>query len=356
MATYPGFSTARMDAIFALDSRVAAMAEVEAAVAAAQGDAGDIPGAAAAEIVAACSEPVDAGVLAAGWEAGTPLIPLLDALRQRLSVTAHPFLHRGLTTQDVVDTATMCLVEDALKHLADLSNDAAAAMRLIIGRSGSSPTQARSFLQPADVTTYGFRVARWLDQLDRARVQLEATETPVQLGGLIGDRLGLADDVVEAVAERLGLDVRPSWHADRSPVVHVVNRVCDLARWAGKVSVDIAQLAQLGEITTRSGGSSAAAGKSNPIDAMRALAASEVCLGVATVITHAKPHELERGLGSWHAEWFALPIVLQTAAAAVEATARALTSLHVEPSSLSITDERRIAADAFVTSVLEQSP
>ena len=36
--------------------------------------------------------------------------------------------------------------------------------------------------------------------------------------------------------------------------------------------------------------------------------------GVATVITHAKPHELERGLGSWHAEWFAIPLVFQTAA------------------------------------------
>ncbi|HSB85034.1 MAG TPA: hypothetical protein VLD86_01935, partial [Ilumatobacteraceae bacterium] len=100
MTAYPGFSTARMDAIFALESRVAAMTKVEAAVAAAQGDAGDIPAAVAAEIVAACVEPVDTGVLDRGWEAGTPLIPLLDALRQRLPEPAHPFLHRGLTTQD----------------------------------------------------------------------------------------------------------------------------------------------------------------------------------------------------------------------------------------------------------------
>jgi 3-carboxy-cis,cis-muconate cycloisomerase len=356
MTTYPGFSTARMDAIFALESRVAAMTEVEAAVAAAQGEAGDIPAAAAAEIVAACSEPVDTGVLAKGWEVGTPLIPLLDVLRERLSESSRPFLHRGLTTQDVVDTAAMCLVDDALQHLADLGDEAAAAMRAIIGRAGSSPTEARSFLQPADVTTYGLRVARWLDQLDRARAQLEAAETPVQLGGLIGDRLGLPDDVVDVVAERLGLDVRPPWHTDRSPVIHAVQQACDLARWAGKVGVDIADLVQLGEITTRSGGSSAAAGKRNPIDAMRAVAASEVCLGVATVITHAKPHELERGLGSWHAEWFAVPVVLQTAAAAVEAAGAALASLQVEPSSLPISDERRIAADAFVTSVLEQSP
>ncbi len=89
---------------------------------------------------------------------------------------------------------------------------------------------------------------------------------------------------------------------------------------------------------------------------MRATAAAEACLGVATVIQFAKPHELERGLGSWHAEWFALPLVYQTAGAAIEAIGAALASLQVEPTALTVADDRRIAADAYVTSVLEQSP
>ena len=144
------------------------------------------------------------------------------------------------------------------------------------------------------------------------------------------------------------------WHTDRAPIIALVDIATDLARWAAKVGGDIAQLVQLGEITTRAGGSSAAAGKRNPIDAMRATAAAEVCLGVATVITHAKPHELERGLGSWHAEWFAVPLVFQTAGAAMEAIGAALASLDVEPSALVVADDRRAAADAYVTSVLEQ--
>ena len=356
MSVYPGFSTARMDAIFALSSRVAAMAEVEAAVAAAQGSAGDIPADAATAIVAACADPIDVEILAQGWIAGTPVLPLLDALKSRLPDATRTFLHHGLTTQDVVDTAAMCLASSALHHLGDLSSDTAGALRTIIKRSGSTATEARSFLQPADVTTVGFRTARWLDQLDRARGRIESIETPVQLGGLIGDRMSIADDVVDGVAERLGLDSRPPWHTDRSPVIGIVNAVTDLARWAAKVSVDIAQLVQLGEITTRAGGSSAAVGKRNPIDAMRAAAAAEACLGIATVMLHAKPHELERGLGSWHAEWLALPLVFQTAGAAMEAICAALASLEVEPSLLAVADDRRIAADAYVTSVLEQSP
>ena len=356
MTIYPGFSTDRMDAVFALSSRVSAMVQVEAAVAAAQGTAGDIPEDAATAIVAACAEPVGVEVLAQGWQIGTPVLPLLDALKARLPESARPFIHHGLTTQDVVDTAMMWLSSNAIHHLHDLSGDAASTLRAIIKRSGSVATEARSFLQPADVTTVGFRVARWLDQLDRATTRLDSTETPVQLGGLIGDRMSIADDVVDAVAERLGLDSRMPWHTDRTPVIAVVNAVVDLARWAAKVGVDIAHLVQLGEISTRAGGSSAAAGKRNPIDSMRATAAAEACLGVASVVLHAKPHELERGLGSWHAEWFALPLVFQTAGAAMEAIGVALGSLDVEDSSLEVADDRRIAADAYVTSILEQSP
>jgi 3-carboxy-cis,cis-muconate cycloisomerase len=356
MTLYPGFSTDRMDAIFSLAARVSAMAAVEAAVATAQGDVGDIPIDAAAAIANACAEPIGVEILADGWQVGTPVLGLLDVLKSRLPENARPFVHHNLTTQDVIDTATMLMVRDALRHLGDLATDAASSLRAIIVKWGSVATQARSFLQPADVTTVGFRTARWLDQLDHSRRQVSETATPVQLGGLIGDGMGLTDDVVAAVADSLGLTARRSWHTDRSPIIDVVGVATGLARWAGKVGGDIAQLVQLGEITTRAGGSSAAAGKRNPIDAMRASAAAEACLGIASVITSAKPHELERGLGSWHAEWFTIPLVFQTAAAAMEAIGAGLSSVEVEPSALVVAEDRRLAADSYVASVLEQSP
>lgn len=353
MTLYPGFSTDRMDEIFALSSRTAAMAAVEAAVATAQGAAGEIPAEAATAIAAACSEPVDAGILSDGWRVGTPVLGLLDVLRARLPEDAQPFLHRGLTTQDVVDTATVLLIVDALDHLGDLARRATSSMREIVRRFGSVATQARSFLQPADVTTVGFRTARWLYQLDHVRRR--HTWNAVQLGGLIGDRMGISDEVSSAVARHFVLNDRTPWHTNRAPIIDVVTLVGDFARWADKVGGDIAQLVALGEITTRAGGSSAAAGKRNPIDAMRAMAAAEACLGVSTIVTHAKPHELERGLGSWHAEWFAIPLIFQTAGAAMEASGAALASLEVEPSALVVADDRRAAADAYVTSILENS-
>ena len=353
MTLYPGFSTDRRDEIFALSSRTAAMAAVEMAVATAQAAAGEIPAEAATAIIAACSEPVDPGILADGWRVGTPVLGLLDVLRARLPVDAQPFLHRGLTTQDVVDTATVLLARDAIDHLGDLGHTAVSAMRDIIRQFGSIATQARSFLQPADVTTVGFRTARWLNQIDivrRRQIRLVG-----QFGGLIGDRMGISGEVSDAAVRQLGLSDQMPWHTDRAPIIEIVTLVDDFARWADKVGGDIAHLVALGEITTRAGGSSAAAGKRNPIDAMRAMAAAEACLGVSTIITHAKPHELERGLGSWHAEWFAIPLVFQTAAAAMDAIGAALASLDVEPSALVVADDRRAAADAYVTSILEHS-
>jgi 3-carboxy-cis,cis-muconate cycloisomerase len=355
-ANYPGFSTTRMDEIVSPAARVAAMAGVESATATALGAAGIIPAEAASAIVAACRQPISAGILAGGWDSGTPVLGLLDELRGRLPEDARPFLHAGLTTQDVVDTATMVIASHAMHHLTRLGADAALALRRIIERYGDIGTQARSFLQPAGSTTFGFRVARWLDQLDHTRRRVSSVDLPVQLGGLIGDQFGLDASVIAAVASGLGLTVRRPWHTDRGPVIALVTAVTDVARWADKVSADIAQLAQLGEVTTRSGGSSAAAGKRNPIDAMRAMAAAEACLGVATIITNAKPLELERGLGAWHAEWFAIPIVLQTASAALEAATAALSSLTVERSTLQVPADRRQAANDYIAAVLQQSP
>jgi adenylosuccinate lyase len=99
----------------------------------------------------------------------------------------------------------MVLIHDALQHLHELARDAAASMREIIQRSGNVATHARSFLQPADVTTVGFRTARWLDQLQQTRHRHESARLPVQLGGLIGDRLGFTDEIVKTAAVKLGL-------------------------------------------------------------------------------------------------------------------------------------------------------
>lgn len=69
--------------------------------------------------------------------------------------------------------------------------------------------------------------------------------------------------------------------------------------------------------------------KQNPIDSIRAVAAASACSGAVAMLTSAPPHEMDRGVGAWHVEWLALPLVFQSAGAASEAMGMCLDSLEV---------------------------
>jgi len=162
----------------------------------------------------------------------------------------------------------------------------------------------------------------------------------VQLGGSDGRRSALGDrgsQVVAHLADRLGL--APSvitWHSDRGGVIALVQALERIAMTMAKIAGDIAILASsdVSEISVRSGGSSSMPGKRNPIDSIRALAAASACSGAVTMLTSAPPPELDRGVGSWHVEWLAVPLAFGAAAAAVEAMRVCLDSLEVDPDAM----------------------
>jgi len=98
-----------------------------------------------------------------------------------------------------------------------------------------------------------------------------------------------------------------------------------------KIATDVSFLAasDIGELSVRPGGSSSMSGKRNPIDAIRVLASATICHGAVEMITKARPHELDRGLGSWHVEWAAIPMMFRTAGAAIEAATTMFDTLEV---------------------------
>jgi 3-carboxy-cis,cis-muconate cycloisomerase len=334
----PGFTTARMTDVLSASRRVATMLGVERALAASQAAAGVVPEEAAAAIARACASFLgDAeALLAAGWEAGTVVVPLLDALRATLDPESARWLHFGATTQDIVDTALMLQVRDGLDAIAPDLHRITTRCWTLASLYRAAPAQGRTFLQPAAVTTFGHRAAGWWAAVDRVEHRLADVRAalPLQLGGPVGHlaALGTAARAVRSEAARaLGLSAPGlAWHADRQPVRDVVSALADAAGAAAKIALDVALLSQpeIAEIKVRAGGSSSMPHKANPVDAMRALAAAEACAGAASVVTRAAPQALERGLGGWHAEAFAVPLVLHTAAAAAEAMARCLDGLE----------------------------
>lgn len=333
----PGFTTEAMARIWSNAGRVAAIIRVEASLARAQAVCGVIEAAVAVEIGRACSAlSFDAdAVLGEGWEVGTPVGVLVDRLRATVDPATAQAIHLGATTQDIVDTAAVVLIDESLGELADGLVGVGDELASRAETHRRTLTIGRTFRQHAVPTTFGMRCAQWLVSVsaDLERVRTTRSRLPVQLGGPAGTGVGLGPDpsaVVEAFASELALVVPTlPWHADRTPISLAIEAARSVAVTSGKVASDLVDLAQteVAEVAVRSGRSSAMAGKRNPIDAIRTLAAEQVC----TALTAAgRPHSLDRAAGPWHAEWFFVPMVFQTAGAALEAVSRALTSLTVD--------------------------
>jgi 3-carboxy-cis,cis-muconate cycloisomerase len=301
---------------------VDALCEAETALARACTRAGLIDLPAALEIGAACDavRRLDSSELARRSAAsGNPVIPLVAELRMRVEKSGGPEaargVHLGATSQDILDTALMLVASRALGvMLADLA-ECSAAIGGLARDHRDTPMCGRTLLQPAVATTFGALAAVWGTSIDRATARLAAVRRalPVQLGGAAGTLAPLYPHgllVQAAFADETDL-AEPDgvWHTDRTPITELATALGTAAAALGKVATDIVLLSQaeLGEVREAApGGSSAMAHKQNSIAAITARAAAAQAPGlVATLLAAASP-ELQRGAGSWHAEWPAL--------------------------------------------------
>jgi 3-carboxy-cis,cis-muconate cycloisomerase len=338
----PGFSTPAMSACFSPEAHVRTMLDVEAELAQACADLGLEARGVADEIAAACADPqLEARqVLAEGWRVGTPVVAMRTSLGRHLSSAARQALDggHGSTTQDIVDTAMQLQIRSGLAALhADLAI-LTRRLALLARLHRATPMIGRTFLQHARPTTFGLCVASWLTPVAELTDAVAAAEDAcsVQLGGPVGASDGWGSNgpgVGARLAERLGLHhpVAP-WHTDRRHVIEPCTLAARAARAAAKVATDVAVLSssEIDEITVRSGGSSSMAGKRNPFDSVRAIAAADACAAMLGALVGARPPELQRGLGGWHLEWLAVPMVFMTAGAALDAMARCADTIEVD--------------------------
>jgi 3-carboxy-cis,cis-muconate cycloisomerase len=341
-------STPDMIAAFDDAALIQAMLDVEAALAAAQADEGLLPRAAAQAIAAACR--VDRfdipALVTAGRRSGTLAVPLVKELTRLVAETdrdASTFVHWGSTSQDVQDSAMVLVTRTALRLLdADLAALCGRLLRL--GEAHvATPVLARTLLQPAQVTGFGFKVAGWLAPLVRARARLRDAATgalQLQLGGAVGTLAVMGargPAVVERMAQALGLKApEATWHTQRDEWVRLGLEVAVLTGSLGKIAADLALMAQgeVGELAEPSGGgrggSSAMPHKRNPVSSMIALAAATRTPQHAATLLAAMGQQHERGLGNWQAELAEWPTLFLSAHGALRALDEAFDGLAVD--------------------------
>jgi 3-carboxy-cis,cis-muconate cycloisomerase len=265
-------------------------------------------------------------------------------LRQAVGERAAPYVHRGATSQDIIDTATMLVARDALSALLVVVDTAGDAAARLASEHRQTVMAGRTLLQQALPTTFGAKAAAWLSGLDDA-AQLVASvrdrRLAVQLGGGAGTLAALhphGSQVVALLAEelRLGVPEMP-WHTNRSRIGVLAGALGVTAGALAKPARDVTLMAQteVGEVregVAGRGGSSAMPHKRNPVAAITTLANTAQAPGlVATILTAAAGHEHERAAGAWHAEWHPLRELFIAVGSAGAWLADCLTHLEVDP-------------------------
>ena len=244
-----------------------AMLDAEAGLARALERAGLAPaGAGEAVTAAARAENFDPNELG-GFAAltGNPVPGLARALARQVPQTAVSAVHRGATSQDILDTAAMLLAKRAIDVMqADLARAAEAAAGLAATHR-SSIMIGRTLLQQAVPVTFGLVAAGWLTSVDEAREGLAAvgSRLAVQFGGAAGTLASLGDAglrVAALLATELGLAVPVlPWHTDRLRILDLGAALARVAAALGKIARDVTLLAQ-SEVGEVSEGSASSAG------------------------------------------------------------------------------------------------
>ena len=315
------FGTPAMRAIFADEALVARYVEVEVALASSEARAGVIPKEAADAIKrSADPEAIDLAKLKAETDVvGYPIVGVVHQLAKQCG-DAGRYVHWGATTQDIMDTATVLQMKEALALVeADLAA-IETALATLARKHRTTVMAGRTHLQHALPVTFGYKAAVWLSMIVRHRQRLAELKPRVLVGqfaGAAGTLASLGDkglDVHDALMDELGLG-RPAmpWHVARDGFAETVSFLGLVTGSLAKIATDVMLLMQtevaeaFEPFVQGRGSSSTMPQKRNPISCEMILAAGRIVRQQAGLMLDAMAADHERATGPWQLEWVAIP-------------------------------------------------
>jgi 3-carboxy-cis,cis-muconate cycloisomerase len=335
--------------VFSDDSVLRHMLRFEAELATSVAACGLIPKRHAKTIAAACDASLydPAALVSVARRNMTLTVAVVRALTEEVrhrDPDATAYVHWGATSQDVLDTALVLQLGEAvpplLKSLGKIVGDFARLAK----RHRMTPMMGRTLMQPATPLTFGQKVAGWAWDIDRATRRLEesfADTQVLQFGGASGSLSALgrkAEPVMKALARGLGLGLPAApWFAQRVRIAAFAQDVALVTGALGKAAKDISLMMQyeVQEVAEPGGpgrgASSTMPHKRNPVGAGLALTAAARTAQLAATIVSNMPQENERALGGWQAEWPTLAGLLEACGSAVEGIAEIAPDLTVFP-------------------------
>lgn len=320
--------------------------DYEAALARAEAQVGLVPVEAAAEITRkARAELFDFASIKAGIdEAVHPLIPVIWQLSSICEAPSGGYVHWGATTQDVMDTALVLQLRDALALLDEALADVTRTLCDLSVTFRDTPMAGRTHGQQALPITFGFKAAGWLAECLRHADRLSNCKPRLlvgQFGGAVGTLAGIAQDGLE-VKRRLMAELRLndpliSWHASRDNIAEFSAIAASMAATMGRIAHDIIHLQMLefgeAEESWQAGkiGSSTMPQKRNPMLCESILTTARLVRQHTSLSLDAMMHDFERDWSSVQMEWEFVPELCILAHGGLTMMQRVLMTLSVNP-------------------------
>jgi 3-carboxy-cis,cis-muconate cycloisomerase len=342
------FRSASVEPLFSDAAAVQSILDFEAALARAQARGGIMSTAVAAAISSSCRVdlfdlPSLAQAMPSAGNLAIPLLKQLNAIVGRDSPDALRYVHYGATSQDALDTGLVLQLRSASRVIETELDAIVAALIDITEAHRDTLLVARTWLQHALPTTFGYITAGWLDAFLHHRERLEdlrQNSLVLQFGGAAGTLAALGErgtQIAKLLAEELSLPLpRIPWHSQRERIAATATTLGLLSGTTAKIARDLSLYMQteVGELSeppsTGRSGSSTMPHKQNPVASAAILASSSRVPALVSTVLSAMSGEYQRSLGAWQSEWEVLPEIVRLTAGGSHQLATLLPRLIVD--------------------------
>ena len=207
----PRYSTPEMDAVWSDPVRFGRWLEVELLATEGHAQLGIVP-TADAEVCRANAPVTDDAFVERVLEREAitdhDVAAFVDVVQDAIGGDAGKWIHYGLTSSDVVDTALCWAMRDAADLMIEAADELLATLVRMAREHRDTVMIGRTHGIHAEPTTFGAKVALWALQVDRDRTRLRAARDAVavmKLSGAVGTYSNIPPEVEAHVGEALGL-------------------------------------------------------------------------------------------------------------------------------------------------------
>ena len=275
-----------MGRIWSEEAKFDSWMEVEVSAAEVMADAGIVPKKAAAEIRQKAAYSIER-IDAIEKEVKHDVIAFTQALAENVG-EAGRFIHFGLTSYDVVDTALGIRLRDATDLTIRNVDKLLGVLKARARNHKRTIMVGRTHGVHAEPMTFGMKLALWYAEMKRNRTRLVAARDAVAVGklsGAVGTFAHLPPEIEERLCEKLGLSPAPisTQVLQRDRHAEALSALAILASTLDKIAVEVRSLqrTEIREVeeffSEKQKGSSAMPHKRNPV-------ASEQISGLARVV------------------------------------------------------------------------